>query len=46
MYEAEGEDPPTALTDHSVYYNRGVFVAALLVEGLRKALAAGDAAHG
>ncbi len=42
LYEAKGEDPPTALTDHSVYYNRGVFVAALLVEGLRKALASGE----
>jgi branched-chain amino acid transport system substrate-binding protein len=46
MYEAKGEDPPSALSDNSVYYNRGVFVAALLVEGLRNALEAGDEVTG
>ena len=40
MYEARGEDPPDALTEHSVYYNRGVFTAAMLVEGIRNALEA------
>jgi branched-chain amino acid transport system substrate-binding protein len=42
MFEERGDDVPAALTDQSVYYNRGVFVAGLLVEGLRNAAAAGS----
>jgi branched-chain amino acid transport system substrate-binding protein len=41
MYKADGQKPPSALTENSVYYNRGVFVADLLVQALRNALKAG-----
>jgi branched-chain amino acid transport system substrate-binding protein len=46
MYEARGEDPPSALSDQSVYYNRGVFTAALLVEGIRHAVELGEPVTG
>ena len=46
MYEARGEDPPSALTEQSVYYNRGVFTAALLVEGIRHAVELGEPVTG
>jgi branched-chain amino acid transport system substrate-binding protein len=38
MYQEEGQEPPAALQKVSVYYNRGVFNAALLVEAVRLAL--------
>jgi branched-chain amino acid transport system substrate-binding protein len=41
MYEGRGEEVPAALTDSSVYYNRGAFTAAVVVEGLRRALEQG-----
>jgi branched-chain amino acid transport system substrate-binding protein len=41
MFEGRGEDPPAALTDNSVYYNRGAFTAAVLVEALRKTVEQG-----
>ena len=46
MYEARGEDPPSALLEQSVYYNRGVFTAAILVEGIRHAVEAGEPVTG
>ena len=46
MYRAKGEKAPSALTDNSVYYNRGVFVADLLVQALRNALKAGGTVTG
>ena len=41
MFEDRGDEVPAALTDSSVYYNRGAFSAAVVVEALRKALAQG-----
>jgi len=41
MFEGRGDEVPAALTDSSVYYNRGAFSAAVVVEALRKALAQG-----
>jgi branched-chain amino acid transport system substrate-binding protein len=38
MYQAEGQVPPEALQKVSVYYNRGVSTAALMVEAVRLAL--------
>jgi branched-chain amino acid transport system substrate-binding protein len=38
MYQEEGQAPPEALQKVSVYYNRGVFNAALMVEAVRLAL--------
>ncbi len=38
MFEGRGDDVPAALTDSSVYYNRGAFSAAVVVEALRKAI--------
>jgi len=38
MYQAEGQALPEALQKVSVYYNRGVFTAALMVEAVRLAL--------
>jgi branched-chain amino acid transport system substrate-binding protein len=38
MYQEEGQAAPDPLQKVSVYYNRGVFTAALLVEALRLAL--------
>jgi branched-chain amino acid transport system substrate-binding protein len=38
MYKDEGKAPPDALMKSSVYYNRGVFNAALTVEAIRLAL--------
>jgi branched-chain amino acid transport system substrate-binding protein len=38
MFKAQGEDPPAALTDSSVYYNRGAFAAAVVVESIRHAI--------
>ncbi|MPY92144.1 MAG: ABC transporter substrate-binding protein [Acidimicrobiia bacterium] len=40
MYEARGEDAPEEM-ESSVYYNRGVYTAALMVEGVRASVAAG-----
>lgn len=40
MYEARGEDPPEAI-DSTVYYNRGVYTAALMVKGIELALEQG-----
>jgi len=37
-YEARKLPVPAALTKYSVYYDRGVFIAALMVEGVRRAL--------
>jgi branched-chain amino acid transport system substrate-binding protein len=43
MYEARGEDPPEE-AESTVYYNRGVYTAALMIEAIELALAdAGDA---
>ncbi|MFI4998377.1 MAG: ABC transporter substrate-binding protein [Reyranellales bacterium] len=39
MYKAEGKTPPKEM-DSTVYYNRGVFVAALHVEAIRQAIKA------
>ena len=41
MFEDRGDEVPAALTDSSVYYNRGAFSAAVVVEALRKAVAQG-----
>jgi branched-chain amino acid transport system substrate-binding protein len=38
MYQAEGQAAPESLQRVSVYYNRGVFTAALLVEAVRLGL--------
>jgi len=38
MYKDEGQEPPEPLSRSSVYYNRGVFAAALQVEAVRQAL--------
>jgi branched-chain amino acid transport system substrate-binding protein len=38
MYKDEGKEPPEPLMKSSVYYNRGVFSAALQVEAVRLAL--------
>jgi branched-chain amino acid transport system substrate-binding protein len=38
MYQDEGQAPPEPLQKVSVYYNRGVFNAALMVEAVRLAL--------
>jgi branched-chain amino acid transport system substrate-binding protein len=38
MYQEEGQAPPEALQKVSVYYNRGVFNAALMVEAARLGL--------
>ena len=46
MYRAEGKEPPEALTQRSVYYNRGVFSAGAILEGVRNALKAGGALSG
>lgn len=42
-YETRKVPVPEALTKFSVYYNRGVFIAALTVEGVRRALETGGA---
>ena len=42
-YETRKVPVPDALTKFSVYYDRGVFIAALMVEGLRHALEKGGA---
>ncbi|MBM3648168.1 MAG: hypothetical protein FJX11_10295 [Alphaproteobacteria bacterium] len=39
MYKAQGKNPPKEM-DSTVYYNRGVFIAALHVEALRNAIKA------
>jgi hypothetical protein len=38
MYQEDGQAPPEPLQRVSVYYNRGVFNAALMVEAVRLAL--------
>jgi branched-chain amino acid transport system substrate-binding protein len=40
MYEARGEDPPEE-AESSVYYNRGVYTAALMVEAIELAIEQG-----
>jgi branched-chain amino acid transport system substrate-binding protein len=40
-YEARKQPLPAGLTKYSVYYDRGVFIAAAMVEGVRRALEAG-----
>jgi branched-chain amino acid transport system substrate-binding protein len=40
-YEARKLPLPAGLTKYSVYYDRGVFMAAVMVEGVRRALEAG-----
>lgn len=40
MYEARGERPPEAM-ESTVYYNRGVYIGALMVEAINQALAKG-----
>lgn len=46
MYRADGKEPPEALTKYSVYYNRGVFSAGAILEGIRGALKAGGTLNG
>ena len=46
MYKASGDGVPSALSANSVYYNRGVFVADLLVQAIRNALAKGGTVTG
>jgi branched-chain amino acid transport system substrate-binding protein len=41
-YEARKVAVPTALTKYSVYYDRGVFMAAVMLEGIRRALESGS----
>jgi branched-chain amino acid transport system substrate-binding protein len=38
LYRSRNKAAPSALTNNSVYYNRGVFVAGLLAEAIRNAL--------
>ena len=40
-YEARKAAIPAGLTKYSVYYDRGVFMAAVMLEGIRRALASG-----
>jgi branched-chain amino acid transport system substrate-binding protein len=43
-YEARKLPLPAALTKYSVYYDRGVFIAAVVLEGVRRAIEAGGGA--
>jgi branched-chain amino acid transport system substrate-binding protein len=46
MFKARNKTAPDALVKHSVYYNRGVFVAGMIVEGIRNALKSGSTVTG
>ena len=45
-YEARKAPLPAGLTKYSVYYDRGVFMAAVTMEGIRHAIAAGGPVTG
>ncbi len=40
MYKAQGKEPPKAMSENSVMYNRGVFQAAIQLEAIRLAVEA------
>jgi branched-chain amino acid transport system substrate-binding protein len=40
MYKKEGKEPPKAMMTSSVFYNRGILIAALHVEAIRNAIKA------